>query len=242
MPTQEIPMLTATVRPTCVTRVVHVPAYGAILAGELVVPTSTRAIVVFVEGTTFSSPHAADHTIAHAVQHAGFATLRLDLLTPDEEHVESATGGLASDITLLTRRLSDTIDWLVEQPTVGHLPIGLFVTGTDAGAALVASAVEQGRVNAIVSTAGRLEQAAPALARITTPTLFIVAGDDPDETREAESAFRRMPGVCEMVLVHGPLSRLNFAGAADEIGRHALAWFKMHLAETPVASTGAKPA
>jgi alpha-beta hydrolase superfamily lysophospholipase len=233
-------MLTVTVRPTCVTRIVHVPAYGAMLAGELVLPNSAHGLVVFVEGAKFSSAHAADRVIAHSVEHAGFATLRLDLLTPDEERVEDATRGLSSDVALLSRRLSDTLDWIIEQPTLDHLPIGLFVTGSDAGAALVASAVEQGRVGAIVSTAGRLERAAPVLTRVTTPTLFIVAGDDAADTHEAEAAFRRMPGACELVLVHGPLSRLHFAGAAEEIGRHALAWFEKHLgnARTVTAVSG----
>jgi hypothetical protein len=229
-------MLTIAVTPSRVTRVVHVPAAGASLVGELALPRSPRGIVIFVEGANFSSAPAADRAIAHAIDHAGFATLRLDLLTPDEELVEDATGGLGGDIAMLSRRLIQTIDWAAEQPGLAHLPIGLFVTGPGAGAALVASVVEQHRVAAIVSTSGRLEKAGPVLPRVTTPTLLIVAGDDPGDARECEAAFRRMPSSCEMVRVHGTASRRDFAAAVEEIGRHALTWFERHLAAAPFSA------
>lgn len=235
-------MLTATIKPTCVTRIVHVPAYGAALAAELVLPNSPQGIVVFVDGAKFSSAYTAERGIAHAVEHAGFATLRLDLLTPDEELVDNATRGLANDVALLSRRLSDTIDWMVEQPTLSHLPIGLFVTGSAAGAALVASAVEQDRVAAIVSTASRIERASPVLTHVTTPTLLIVAGDDPADAQASEAAFRQMRGVCEMVLMHGQSSHLDFAAAADEIGRHALGWFERYLVAVPIGMAAPNPA
>jgi dienelactone hydrolase len=158
------------------------------------------------------------------------------LLTPDEELVEDATERMGTDIALLSRRLIETIDWAAEQPSLTRLPIGLFVTGRGAAAALVASVVEHGRVAAIVSTGGWLEQAGPVLRRVTTPTLLIVAGDDPADARECEAAFRRMPSSCEMVLVKGTTSRRDLAVAAEEIGRHALSWFERHLAEAPFSA------
>ena len=61
----------------------------------------------------------------------------MDLLTTEEEHLDNQTREHRFDIALLARRLTAAVEWVAAQPTMKHLPIGLFGASTGAAAALV---------------------------------------------------------------------------------------------------------
>src|SRR3954471_10287347 len=86
-----VTMLTIAISPTRTTRVVHIPAYGASLVAELTRDCEPRGLVIFAEDGCRPSMRSADHETAAALHRSGYATLWLDLLTPDEELLETVT-------------------------------------------------------------------------------------------------------------------------------------------------------
>jgi putative phosphoribosyl transferase len=71
---------------------------GGELAGDLVVPTQPVGIVVFAHGSGSSRHSRRNRAVAEVLQRDGFATLLLDLLTEDEEQVDSHTRQLRFDM------------------------------------------------------------------------------------------------------------------------------------------------
>jgi putative phosphoribosyl transferase len=217
------------------TRVVHIATDGGSLAAEFTVPDDPRAIVVLARTNTAKRQALYDHTLAGSLQAAGFATLLFDLLTPTEELIDQPTRGLRSDVALLSRRLIEAIDWLADQPEVEGLDVGILGEDAGAPAAFVASCVRPNRVSAIVSWAGRLESAAPVLPRVHAPSLLIVVGNDEDELRSNDIAFRKLGARKELVCV--ATGRFTTAADADrEVSRLAFDWFWRMLAPAIVTS------
>src|SRR5207247_11204515 len=101
-----------------------------------------------------------------------------DLLTSGEEKVDDVTRHLRFDIDLLADRLVSAIDWLSRAPDTSALHVGLFGASTGGGAALVAAAERQERVDAVVSRGGRPDRAGNALPKVEAPTLLIVGERD----------------------------------------------------------------
>src|SRR5262245_25740796 len=160
-------------------RPVRMRAGVVTLDGDLTVPPGGRGVVLFAHGSGSSRHSPRNRFVARVLQEGGFATLLMDLLTPDEEAIDLRTGHLRFDVGLLATRLIAAIDWLREQPATRDLPIGLFGASTGAGAALVAAAERPREVGAIVSRGGRPDLAGAALGRVLAPTLLIAGGNDP---------------------------------------------------------------
>ncbi|WP_349509644.1 hypothetical protein [Afipia sp. Root123D2] len=97
----------------------------------------------------------------------GVATLLLDLLLPEEENDRKNI----FDIELLGRRLIHVVRWIVEEPDVVGLPIGLFGASTGAAAVLVAAGSLGNRIGAVVSRGGRPDLAGGILPQVKAPTL-----------------------------------------------------------------------
>ncbi|HKB47690.1 MAG TPA: hypothetical protein VKC57_08340, partial [Ktedonobacterales bacterium] len=132
-------------------RAVRVLTAGVALDGDLSLPSAARAVVVFAHGSGSSRHSPRNRYVAGVLQAAGFATLLMDLLTPDEEQVDARTGALRFDIALLARRLVGATDWLAQQAATRALRVGYFGASTGAAAALVAAAERPEAVGAIVS-------------------------------------------------------------------------------------------
>jgi putative phosphoribosyl transferase len=63
---------------------VLVPAGGAALEGDLGMPEGAKGLVLFAHGSGSSRKSPRNRFVAGALRNAGFATLLIDLLTPDE--------------------------------------------------------------------------------------------------------------------------------------------------------------
>ncbi len=142
----------------------------ATLAG----PDQPRGLVIFGHrnGSGRSSPRTLQ--VAEALQQAGIATLRLDLLT----EAEAADARVRSDPNLLARRLIGAARWAAEEALRGHVPLGYFGAGTDAATALIAAAKQPTLVAAVIASGGPPALAEVWLARESPPTLFTVEADD----------------------------------------------------------------
>lgn len=211
--------------PLAQAQVLRIPVSGATLNADLVVPVGARGIVVFAHGSGSSRHSHRNQFVARVLQESNFATLLMDLLTADEERVDNQTRELRFDIQLLAERLASTIAWTAAQPTLKHLPIGVFGASTGAAAALVAAAARPDLVRAVVSRGGRPDLAGEHLKTVTAPTLLIVGGYDDAVVVLNEQAREKM--TCEVILKVVPRATHLFEepGALAQVADLAAAWF-----------------
>jgi putative phosphoribosyl transferase len=205
------------------------------LAGDLTVPPDARGVVVFAHGSGSGRFSPRNRAVAQELVRARLATLLMDLLTEDEEHVDRRTGHLRFDIRLLSERVIATIEWLASDLTVGSLPVGCFGASTGAAAALVAAAERPERVAAVVSRGGRPDLAGDALARVTAPTLLIVGSLDTEVILLNRQAQARLGGKSELVIVPGATHLFEEPGALEQVAGLARDWFLRYL---PASSPG----
>ncbi len=222
-------------------REVRIAAGAATLDGTLGLPlrpAQARGVVLFAHGSGSSRFSPRNRQVAQVLRAAGFATLLVDLLTPQEEQADLRTRHLRFDIGLLAGRLVEAIDWMGGEPATAGLAIGLFGASTGAGAALVAAARRPGAVAAVVSRGGRPDLADAALAKVRAPTLLIVGGHDGVVIDLNRQARRRMPGVTRLDIVPGATHLFEEPGALEQVARLARDWFAQHLGPPPGAGAG----
>ena len=208
---------------------VRVPVESFVLHGDLSVPAHPYGIILFAHGSGSSRHSPRNQFVASALQQRGFATLLIDLLTPEEEDIDRRTAHLRFDIGLLARRLVAIMEWMSQRPDTASLPVGLFGASTGGGAALVAAASHPGAVAAVVSRGGRPDLAGPVLSRVTAPTLLIVGGDDTAVIAMNRDAMSRMRGNVVLEIVPGATHLFEEPGALEHVAALAGDWFARHL-------------
>lgn len=202
---------------------------GAILEGDLVLPENAHGIVLFAHGSGSSRHSPRNRQVASMLNQAGFGTLLLDLLTPDEEDVDQFTRQHRFDIELLARRLVGAIDWLRREGG-GPLPIGLFGASTGAAGALVAAAARPDDAGAVVSRGGRPDLAGVTLSQVRAPTLLIVGGADPIVLELNRRALELLAApVKQIVVVPGASHLFEEPGALEQVAHLAADWFNRYL-------------
>lgn len=212
------------------TETVRLPVHGADLIGDLVVPGDALGVVIFAHGSGSGRKSPRNQSVARELNEHRFATLLLDLLTPDEVAIDEVTRHLRFDIGLLATRLVGVIDWTTTRAAIAHLPLGLFGASTGAAAALVAAAGRPDQVSAVVSRGGRPDLVAKILGRVRAATLLVVGGEDRDVIALNETAFHQLRPPKEMVLVSGATHLFEEAGALEEVARLTVNWFERYLA------------
>ncbi|MGD9622602.1 MAG: alpha/beta family hydrolase [Mycolicibacterium sp.] len=207
---------------------IEVAAGQVTVAGHLTIPQNPRGIVVFAHGSGSSRHSPRNRYVAEVLNQAGLATLLFDLLTPAEERNRANV----FDIELLAGRLVDVTRWLAEHPDTAALPIGYFGASTGAGAALLAAAHPDARVDAVVSRGGRPDLAGRALADVAAPTLLIVGGRDEvvyELNRRAQAA---MSAECRLSVVPGATHLFDEPGTLEQVAKLARDWFVGHLSHS----------
>jgi len=204
-----------------VEKVVKIPANAALLEGSLVVPEHAQGLVVFAHGSGSSRFSPRNNFVATILQQADIATLLVDLLTPGEDE----TYATRFDIALLTDRLLLVTRWLQNQSQTQKLAIGYFGASTGAAAALRAAASDA-TIRAIVSRGGRPDLAEEALARVQSPTLLIVGGNDSLVLKLNRQALAALKGTKRLVVIPGATHLFEEPGALEEVARLATQWFK----------------
>ena len=213
--------------PTVGVRIEH----GAVnLTGELGVPEGAKGVVLFAHGSGSSRHSARNQLVARAIREAGLGTLLFDLLTREEEAVDDYRRHLRFDIELLAGRLVSATAWIAAGPETRHLRVGYFGASTGGAAALVAAAELGPAIGAVVSRGGRPDLAGDALARVASPTLFVVGGLDAAVLRLNEEAFSRLYCEKQLEVVPGASHLFAEPGALDAVARLAIEWFERHLA------------
>jgi dienelactone hydrolase len=217
---------------------VQIPAAGVILDGDLVDPPGAAGVVVFAHGSGSSRHSPRNRMVAARLQAAGYATLLMDLLTPEEEQLDNRTRTFRFDIPRLASRLVGAIRWLRDRPDTGQLPVVLFGASTGAAAALIAAAEVPNQVQLVISRGGRPDLAGPALEQVRTPTLLIVGGRDPEVLALNKAAAARLSGPVEIAVVPGATHLFEEPGALDRVVELALDRLNRHLGRSPSAQPG----
>lgn len=177
---------------------VSIPVGQVELEGELIVPDDADGVVAFAHGSGSSRHSPRNNFVAEVLRERGLGTLLFDLLTEEEDVVRQAR----FDIPLLTTRLEKTSDWLRQREDTAELNLGYFGASTGAGAALRAAA-KRDDVDAVVSRGGRVDLASEFLDDVTSPTLFIVGGDDEDVLELNRDAYDALEGEKRLEVVEG---------------------------------------
>jgi len=206
---------------------IRIDAAGVRLEGNLIVPRNAKGIVLFAHGSGSSRFSSRNRQVAGALRTRGLATLLIDLLTRDEELVDTRTAHLRFDIELLAGRLVGTSAWLAKEHP--NLKIGLFGASTGGGAALVAAARIPDKIRAVVSRGGRPDLAGEALPKVKAPTLLIVGGDDTPVIGMNQEAYNKMTALRRMEIVPGASHLFEEPGALEEVARLAGDWFVEYL-------------
>ena len=210
-------------------RTVRVDTGRVTLEGDLTIPPHPRAVVLFAHGSGSSRFSSRNKRVASLLDRCGFATLLIDLLTPDEEEVDRLSGEYRFDIGRLAERLVGAIDWLGRDRATATLPVAIFGASTGGGAALVAAAAVPDRVVAVVSRGGRPDLAGPALARVQAPTLLIVGGADEPVLELNREALAHLHAPARLEVIPGATHLFEEPGALDEVARHAGTWIEQWL-------------
>jgi putative phosphoribosyl transferase len=211
-------------------RSVRIPLLdGAVIEGDLAVPDGAAGLIVFAHGSGSSRHSPRNRMVAADLQERPFATLLVDLLTPDEEAVDVRTRHLRFDIDLLADRLSVASAWVRGQPSAERLPIGYFGASTGAAAALVATARQPEGIGAIVSRGGRPDLAGDHLRRVTAPTLLIVGELDDIVIALNQQAAEQLRAPHELVIVAAASHLFEEPGTLEAVARLAGDWFAEHL-------------
>lgn len=166
--------------------------------------------------------------MAGALESAGFGTLLLDLLTP-EESVDERTREYRFDIDMLGQRVVGAIDWIRTRADDRDLPVALFGASTGAAAALIAAAERPEAVRAVISRGGRPDLADKALPNVQAPTLLIVGGHDEPVIEMNKEAMRQMRAPVQLEIVPGATHLFEERGTLEQVIRLAADWCRRHL-------------
>jgi putative phosphoribosyl transferase len=208
----------------------RIPVAGVVLDGDLVVPGGAAGVVLFAHGSGSSRHSPRNRMVAARLQVAGYGTLLMDLLTAEEDQVDSRTRQFRFDIERLASRLTGAIRLLSDRPDTRQIPIALFGASTGAAAALRAAAELPDRVQLVISRGGRPDLAGDALERVHAPTLLIVGGRDLEVLDLNNAAAARLSGPVELTVVPGATHLFEEPGALDRVVELALDALNRYMA------------
>lgn len=199
------------------------------LQGILHIPKNPRGIILFAHGSGSSRLSPRNQYIARELQHAHFATLLFDLLTQEEDEIDTVTAQYRFDISFLAHRLKAATKWVLKNPVLNKFPIGYFGASTGGGAALVAAAQLVNEIKAVVSRGGRPDLAGESLEYVQAPTLLIVGGDDGIVINMNEEAMAKMHCKKKLEIVPGATHLFEEPGKLEAVAVLAAAWFQHYI-------------
>jgi len=208
---------------------VQIHAGRAVLSGNLNIPENANALVLFAHGSGSSRHSPRNQFVARTLNDLGLATLLFDLLTQEEEAIDTQTRELRFNIHLLAERLVHATKWAKQQEETRDLRIGYFGSSTGGAAALVAAVDLPHDIGAVVSRGGRPDLAGEALPKVKAPTLLIVGGNDDVVIELNEQARDRMHCEVKLEIIPGATHLFEEPGALEKVAQLASHWFSRHL-------------
>lgn len=209
---------------------IDIPLSTVILKGDLVIPENAIGLVVFSHGSGSSRFSSRNKMVAELLQHNTIATFLFDLLSEKEDQIYENR----FNIDLLTSRLIEATQWLMENKNAKDLPVGFFGASTGAASALRAAAYFGKSVKAVVLRGGRPDMAITELPMVTAPTLLIVGGEDIPVIGMNKMAFNELQSVKEMKIISGATHLFEEPGKLLEVADLAIAWYKRYLTKKKI--------
>jgi putative phosphoribosyl transferase len=213
------------------TEAVRIELGTVVVDADLHVPAQAAGLVIFAHGSGSSRFSRRNRAVAKVLEHAGFGTLLLDLLTRDEEAEDERTAEHRFNIPLLGERVIGVVDWTQTRSDLRRTPLAFFGASTGAAAALIAAAERPEMARAVISRGGRPDLAERALARVEAPTLLIVGGDDTPVIEMNRDAMRQMHALVSLEIIPGATHLFEEPGALERVARLAADWCQRHLKE-----------
>ncbi len=211
--------------------IVRIPVDGEHIEGALELPEHPIGLVLFAHGSGSSRHSPRNNYVAGVLRDQSIGTLLMDLLTPEEDRDYSRR----FDIDLLVERLLDATAWVKQKPGISKLPLGYFGASTGAAAALRAAARDDS-IAAVVSRGGRPDLAPPdALAKVKSPTLFLVGGQDFGVIELNEQAYAELTCKKQFVIVPGATHLFEEPGTLEQVALQAADWFEKLFRKTAVS-------
>ncbi|PIF63612.1 dienelactone hydrolase family protein [Flavobacterium sp. 11] len=202
-----------------------IPLSSVTLKGDLIIPENARGIVIFSHGSGSSRFSSRNRMVAELIQKQNMGTFLFDLLTEEEDELYENR----FNIDLLSDRLIETTQWLMDYKSTTDLPIGYFGASTGAASALRAAAYFKTKIKAVVSRGGRPDLAITELPQVTAPTLLIVGGLDVAVIGMNKMAYDQLESVKEMKIISGATHLFEESGKLLEVAELAMVWYKRYL-------------
>ncbi|MES2852628.1 MAG: alpha/beta hydrolase [Bacteroidota bacterium] len=202
-----------------------IPLSTVTLKGDLIIPENARGIVIFSHGSGSSRFSSRNRMVAELIQKQNMGTFLFDLLTEEEDELYENR----FNIDLLSDRLIETTQWLMDYKSTTDLPIGYFGASTGAASALRAAAYFKTKIKAVVSRGGRPDLAITELPQVTAPTLLIVGGLDVAVIGMNKMAYDQLESVKEMKIIPGATHLFEEPGKLLEVAELAMVWYKRYL-------------
>jgi dienelactone hydrolase len=220
------------------------------LEGDLTVPEINEiiGIIIFAHGSGSGRNSSRNQHTRSILNDVGFATLLMDLLTPEEQDADSKAQTLSHKIPgitlnkfntmLLAKRLAKITEWTMIYEQTRDFNIGYFGASTGAAAAIEAAAMKSAattnqigdHISAIVSRGGRPDLAAiNSLKAIKASTMFIVGDKDSKVVIDLnKKAFKELSNAKEkkLAIIPGAGHLFEEPGVIEKVGRLSAAWFK----------------
>lgn len=204
---------------------VHIPVGKITLEGYLHIPEDAKGIVIFSHGSGSSHKSSRNNYVASVLHDYEIGTLLIDLLTK----VEDENYERRFDIDLLTKRLTQITDWLIEQKDLKDLKIGLFGSSTGSASALRTVAKMGSLVSAVVSRGGRPDLALEVLHDIKAPVLLIVGGNDLPVLELNQEAYKHIDATKKLEIVPGAGHLFEEPEQLETVAELAAEWFEKYL-------------
>lgn len=216
---------------------ISIPHEHAWLYGELCHAPDVRGLAVVLRPAGGPFIHSREQTVAHTLQHAGFATLLINLLTAYEEERDPDA---RYNVPLMAQRVESVAEWIRHQPPLEGLAVGLVASGTACGAAVRAAARNGEQFAAVVCRGGRPDLAGlTPLNTMPLPVRVVVGSLDP-HTGMIRQAFEHFHGPRDWQVVEGADENFEATATLARFGELAAEWLQRHL-PLPVIRAGTDP-
>lgn len=197
---------------------------GIVLKGNLNLPDSPLALVIFSHGSGSSRFSPRNSYVAGILNEHHIATLLTDLLTEEEDEAYENR----FNIDLLTKRLVTVTNQVRSLPETENLKLGYFGASTGAASALQASAHLKKFIKAVVSRGGRPDMA-QYLEEVVAPTLLLVGGYDTEVIELNKEAYQKLNCLKELHIIPRATHLFEEPGKLEEVADDALQWFERYL-------------
>ena len=205
-------------------RFVRVPAGALFLQGSLRIPENARGIVLFPYGIENDQRISYTEGLARPLGEAGFATLLVDLLTPEEKGLDALTGFFRENVDILHKRIIGIANWLREGQETQNLRTSYFGTGVTGAAALIAAAMRPDAVVTVISVDGRIDLARNYLSRIYAPVLLIVGENDAEGKNLNRDALEQLHTEKQLETIGGAANLFGYTNTQEEVAQLAVKW------------------